>query len=227
MILRFFPTHSSRHSSNLPAARNVYAKQIVLVAQPCLARTLRAYLFAMSAALDVHKCFRVCVSLLPRSTLNKLCLSHSRALHGHFVYICLLCPLRSMSANVLRLRLSSSTVYAKQIVLVAQPCLARTLRVHLFAMSASLDVRKCFALASLFACGQSGYRVRHAQRADMKYPTSVGKRKRHSFECLFFGDPTEVRTRVTAVKGRCLRPLDHRAVYSICISWWKLQDSNL
>ena len=74
---------------------------------------------------------------------------------------------------------------------------------------------------------QSGYRVRHAQRADMKYPTSVGKRKRHSFECLFFGDPTEVRTRVTAVKGRCLRPLDHRAVYSICISWWKLQDSNL
>lgn len=98
---------------------------------------------------------------------------------------------------------------------------------YLLAMSAALDVRKCFALASLFACGQSGYRVRHAQRADMKYPTSVGKRKRHSFECLFFGDPTEVRTRVTAVKGRCLRPLDHRAVYSICISWWKLQDSNL
>ena len=74
-----------------------------------------------------------------------------------------------------------------------KPCLARTLRVYLFAMSAALDVRKCFALASLFACGQSGYRVRHAQRADMKDPTSVGKRKRHSFECLFFGDPTEVR----------------------------------
>ena len=57
VILRFFPTHSSRHSSNLPAARNVYAKQIVLVAQPCLARTLRVYLFAMSATLDVRKCF--------------------------------------------------------------------------------------------------------------------------------------------------------------------------
>ncbi len=27
-----------------------------------------------------------------------------------------------------------------------------------------------------------------------------------------FGDPDENRTRVTAVKGRCLRPLDHRAV---------------
>ena len=205
------------------------------------------------------------------STLNKFVFSHNRALHGHFVYICLLCPLRSMSANALRLRLSSFTVYVKQICVFTQPCLARTLRVvfvcyvrcarcpqmpcacvsllprstlnkfvlahnralhghfvfYLFAMSATLDVRKCFALASLFACGQSGYRVRHAQRADMKYQTSVGKRKRHSFECLFFGDPTEVRTRVTAVKGRCLRPLDHRAVYSICISWWKLQDSNL
>ena len=27
-----------------------------------------------------------------------------------------------------------------------------------------------------------------------------------------FGDPDGIRTRVTAVKGRCLRPLDHRAV---------------
>ena len=26
-----------------------------------------------------------------------------------------------------------------------------------------------------------------------------------------FGDPYEIRTRVTAVKGRCLRPLDQRA----------------
>ena len=45
------------------------------------------------------------------SALNKLCLSHNRALHGHYVF-------------------------------------------YLFAMSASLDVRKCFALAALFACGQ-------------------------------------------------------------------------
>ena len=30
-----------------------------------------------------------------------------------------------------------------------------------------------------------------------------------------FGDPDEIRTRVTAVKGRCLRPLDHRAG-----KWW-------
>ena len=27
-----------------------------------------------------------------------------------------------------------------------------------------------------------------------------------------FGDPDGIRTRVTAVKGRCLRPLDHRAI---------------
>ena len=27
----------------------------------------------------------------------------------------------------------------------------------------------------------------------------------------FYGDPTGIRTRVTAVKGRCLRPLDHGA----------------
>ncbi len=26
-----------------------------------------------------------------------------------------------------------------------------------------------------------------------------------------YGDPDGIRTRVTAVKGRCLRPLDHRA----------------
>ena len=45
------------------------------------------------------------------SALNKLCLSHNRALHGHYVF-------------------------------------------YLFAMSAVLDVRKCFALAALFACGQ-------------------------------------------------------------------------
>ena len=193
-----------------------------------------------------------------------------------------------MSANALRLRLSSSTVYAKQICASAQPCFARTLRVlfvcyvryarcpQMLCACVSLRLRSVglpssartacgyeisnhgrkkkdirsnvFSLvtlprfvgrrandcrnsgASKFTCiatRQSGYRVRHARRADMKYPTSVGKRKRHSFECLFFGDPTEVRTRVTAVKGRCLRPLDHRAVYSICISWWKLQDSNL
>ena len=39
-------------------------------------------------------------------------------------FICLLCPLRSMSANALRLRLSSSTVYAKQICAcrTAVPC---------------------------------------------------------------------------------------------------------
>ena len=31
-----------------------------------------------------------------------------------------------------------------------------------------------------------------------------------------FGDPTGTRTRVTAVKGRCLRPLDHGAVMKLC-----------
>ena len=31
-------------------------------------------------------------------------------------------------------------------------------------------------------------------------------------ECFYFGDPDGIRTRVTAVKGRCLRPLDHRAI---------------
>ena len=28
----------------------------------------------------------------------------------------------------------------------------------------------------------------------------------------FYGDPDGIRTRVTAVKGRCLRPLDPRAI---------------
>ena len=32
------------------------------------------------------------------------------------------------------------------------------------------------------------------------------------FGLVSLGDPDEIRTRVTAVKGRCLRPLDHRAV---------------
>ena len=43
-----------------------------------------------------------------------------------------------------------------------------------------------------------------------------GKEKRNSnhlsMNAVSFGDPDEIRTRVTAVKGRCLRPLDHRAV---------------
>ncbi len=30
-----------------------------------------------------------------------------------------------------------------------------------------------------------------------------------------FGDPTGIRTRVTAVKGRCLKPLDHGADISM------------
>ena len=34
----------------------------------------------------------------------------------------------------------------------------------------------------------------------------------HKVWCYYFGDPDGIRTRVTAVKGRCLRPLDHRAV---------------
>ena len=40
-----------------------------------------------------------------------------------------------------------------------------------------------------------------------------GKRKigKHLMMLADFGDPDEIRTRVTAVKGRCLRPLDHRA----------------
>ena len=57
------------------------------------------------------------------------------------------------------------------------------------------------------------YRVRHAKRADMKYPTSAGKKNPDLIKSGLRGDPTEVRTRVTAVKGRCLRPLDHRAVF--------------
>ena len=38
------------------------------------------------------------------------------------------------------------------------------------------------------------------------------KTPNHSVEGFYFGDPDGIRTRVTAVKGRCLRPLDHRAV---------------
>ena len=38
------------------------------------------------------------------------------------------------------------------------------------------------------------------------------KKQAPSDTCFFIGDPDEIRTRVTAVKGRCLRPLDHRAV---------------
>ena len=41
---------------------------------------------------------------------------------------------------------------------------------------------------------------------EKKHPLSADK------GCFFSGDPDEIRTRVTAVKGRCLRPLDHRAL---------------
>lgn len=94
---------------------------------------------------------------------------------------CLLCPLRSLSANALRLRLSSLAVYRVERVQVsvkskkkqplwtahccgavyasqtAQNAPACSCTQHfvlrLLAMSTALDVRKCFALASLFACG--------------------------------------------------------------------------
>ena len=68
------------------------------------------YLLAMSAALDVRKCFALASIFACGLRKTNLCLSHNRALHGHCVYICLLCPLRSMSANALRLRLSSLAV---------------------------------------------------------------------------------------------------------------------
>ena len=42
----------------------------------------------------------------------------------------------------------------------------------------------------------------------LPYEENKGYRKNG---ILCFGDPDEIRTRVTAVKGRCLRPLDHRA----------------
>ena len=41
------------------------------------------------------------------STLNKLCLSHNRALHGHYVLYLFAMSAAPMSANALRLRLSS------------------------------------------------------------------------------------------------------------------------
>ncbi len=40
----------------------------------------------------------------------------------------------------------------------------------------------------------------------------------------FFGDPDGIRTRVTAVKGRCLRPLDHRAKNGGC-NWTRTNDT--
>ena len=33
----------------------------------------------------------------------------------------------------------------------------------------------------------------------------------------YYGDPDEIRTRVTAVKGRCLRPLDQRAELLVAV----------
>lgn len=77
------------------------------------------------------------------STLNKLCLSHNRALHGHYV-------------------------------------------LYLFAMSAAFDVRKYFALASLFVCGQLHKgRVRHAMRG-CNYVAKVPRsKKNNSLSCYF------------------------------------------
>ena len=41
----------------------------------------------------------------------------------------------------------------------------------------------------------------------------------------FFGDPDGIRTRVTAVKGRCLRPLDHRAKKNGGCNWIRTNDT--
>ncbi len=52
------------------------------------------------------------------------------------------------------------------------------------------------------------------------------KRKNQSLRTgsSFCGDPDGIRTRVTAVKGRCLRPLDHRAIYGGC-NWTRTNDT--
>ena len=57
--------------------------------------------------------------------------------------------------------------------------------------------------------------LRRTLRVQIPY-SDCRKRKTPSLLgwCFLFGDPDGIRTRVTAVKGRCLRPLDHRA------GWW-------
>ncbi len=52
---------------------------------------------------------------------------------------------------------------------------------------------------------RSAHLVPQGTHHSKKYLLSVDKRD------FFVGDPDGIRTRVTAVKGRCLRPLDHRA----------------
>ena len=51
-------------------------------------------------------------------------------------------------------------------------------------------------------------------RRTLRVRPHANKQKEKSRFCdsFLFGDPDGIRTRVTAVKGRCLRPLDHRAI---------------
>ena len=62
--------------------------------------------------------------------------------------------------------------------------------------------------------------------ANRSFRISYGKRKKNTFVGVLFsfGDPYEIRTRVTAVKGRCLRPLDQRAEYGGC-NWIRTNDT--
>ena len=139
-----------------------------------------SYLFAMSAVHDFYKCCALAVLFacgLPRLVASKASVIAERA-------------------NIIRQSEAST---------LNNPCCALCLRFNaiafwLFAMSAALDVRKCFALASLFACGQSdGVRVAQkcAVRSIARKPRCPQKKKKHEqSSCLSFcGAVTETWTR--------------------------------
>ena len=157
----------------------------------------------MSAALDVRKCVAL-ASLFAcgqhrkvvRHAMRVGCLNKTAKIHTSYTNS--IRRKAHQTSNLAKLR-QCRRVYAKQTVLSHHRALHGHCVSGLFAMSAALDVRKCVALASLFACGQHRKVVRHAMRVGClnktaKIHTSYTNKKAHQTMCFLAGGEGWIRT---------------------------------
>ena len=79
-------------------------------------------------------------------------------------------------------------------------------------LSSELDLYRQNYCGCKYSMSESSALKQNSPRKTALFESLLDKIKGHrKSSVLLFGDPDEIRTRVTAVKGRCLRPLDHRA----------------
>ena len=109
---------------------------------------LRGFCISNTLISDCYRRSIACNGRCPSQQCKHCCLQIVRFAGGVQVR----CPQKKKKHEQSSCLSFCGAVYAKQMVL-SHRCVALTLRVYLFAMSAALDLDKCFALVSLSACG--------------------------------------------------------------------------